>query len=157
MSTYAKRWIGGLVLILALLCITPLVVGWRVQCVMSSMVKQPSSPSEFALFDGLNLTPEQKEKIQILEKDYEKQTTIFCQNHCSARMKIAEVLKSKQPDIQTLSKIQNEVSSAYSASEELTLQHVLRVSEILTPDQRATFLKKYSDHIEATCPLEFVR
>lgn len=155
MSIYAKKWIGGILLLLLVIGLTTLVIGWKMQCVTDSM-KMATPATGISLYQDLKITDAQKEKIQALDKEYQKQTLAYCEHHCSARMKIGKLLESGQPDSQELFRLQREVSDAYASSEEATLKHVMQVSEILTPEQKVLFLKKFGDHVQASCPLEFV-
>lgn len=156
MSTHAKKWIGGIILLLLLLCITPLVIGWKMKCVAASMqMKMPSTGA--SIYQELQLTDVQKKQIQELDKEYQKNMVAFCENHCAARMKVSKLLQSSPSDSQTLNLAQREALDAYSSSEEATLQHILRVSDVLTPGQKEVFLKKFGDQIRVTCPFQFVR
>jgi Spy/CpxP family protein refolding chaperone len=156
MSIYAKKWIGGLILLLLVLAITPCLISWRMKCVATSMqMKMPLTG--VSIYQELQLTKAQKEKIQGLDQEYQKQMTTFCERHCAARMKVSKLLQSPHVDKQSLEAAQFETLDAYSASEKATLQHVLQVSEVLTPDQKNIFLKKFGDQIQVTCPFQFVR
>ena len=155
MNTDAKKWIGGTLLLLLLLCLTSWIMGWKMQSVANS-IKMRIPPTEISIHQNLQLTEAQKAKVQALDQEYQKKTLECCERHCAIRMKIARLLQSGQPDSQELFRLQHEVSDAYAASEEATLKHVMQVSEILSPAQKAIFLKKFGDHIQASCPLEFV-
>jgi len=150
-----KKWIGGILLLIAVVTITPWLVGWKMDQVVNSM-KTTVTPQE-SLFKDLQLSADQQQKIKDLEKDYEQETTKSCGLHCSARSKIAQHLASGKVESTTLMQIEQEVSKAYSDSERATLRHVLQISEVLTPDQRIRFLKRYGERVQATCPMEFVR
>jgi Spy/CpxP family protein refolding chaperone len=156
MSSHAKKWIGGTVLLLLLLCITPLIIGWKMKCIATSMqMKMPTTG--VSIYQELQLTDVQKKQIDELDKEYQKRMVTFCQSHCASRMKVSKLLQSSPSDSQTLKSAQREVLDAYSSSEEATLQHILQVSEVLTPKQKEIFLKKIGDQIQVTCPMQFVR
>jgi Spy/CpxP family protein refolding chaperone len=157
MTSFTKKWIGGIVLLLIVLIATPCFVGWRMEQVAHSMSSKMNQAQTSSLFEGLQLTKDQQDKIQKLEDEYNKVTTKACEQHCSARMKIAQLLQVGTVDSEKLLQIEKDEAQAYSTSEVATLQHVLRISDILTPDQRTVFLKKYGERIQSTCPLEFVR
>jgi len=124
MSNHAKKWIGGILLLLLLLCLTPLIIGWKMQCVANSMeIKMPATG--VSIYQELQLTEAQKKQIDELDKEYQKKMVILCQNHCGARMKVSKLLQTSSSDSQPLKSAQREVTDAYSSSEEATLQHIL--------------------------------
>ena len=156
MSTYTKKWVGGILLILLLLGITPLLIGWQMKSVATSMaMKIPSSG--ISLYKELQLTDAQKKQVEGLDKEYQNRMMQLCGEHCAAKMKVSKLLQSPQTDKTAVQIAQREAMEAYSASENETLQHILRVSETLTPAQKELFLKKFGEEIQRTCPFQFIK
>ncbi len=158
LTSLAKKWIAGVLMLMLLVRLTSLFIGWRMQNLATVMSEQmlASSPAT-SLYQDLQLTDAQKKQIQALEKQYQSEVKVFCERHCSARMKIAELLKSGEPAMEKILPLQREVCDAYSGSEEATLRHVVRVSEALNPQQKAAFLKKFATSITVSCPMQFVQ
>lgn len=153
-----KHWLGGLILLAALFVAFSSVIGWRMQRVATVMTQQVNPPvAGAALKLELRLTQEQEGRIRELDRKYQMEVQAFCERHCSAKMRIGEILKSGRTDDPALLQLGREVGEAYAGSEEATLQHVAAVCSILNPEQKAAFLKKVAGGISATCPTEFVR
>jgi len=158
LTSLSKKWITGTLMLLLLVGLTLMFIGWRMQNLATMMSEQmlASSPAT-SMYQDLQLTDAQKKQIQALEKQYQSEVRVFCERHCSTRMKIAELLKSGEPNMEKLLPLQREVCEAYSGSEEATLRHVVHVSEALNPQQKAAFLKKFATSITVTCPMQFVQ
>jgi len=154
----AKHWISGAVLLLVLLLAFPWLIAWRMQTAATAMSRQMTSPlASISILEELALTADQKKQIQQLEDSYRSEMRKFCGQHCSARMKIGEMLQSGKVDSKDLPSWGKEAGNAYSGAEQATIQHLVRVCEVLSPGQKEILLKKVADHIAATCPKEFMQ
>jgi Spy/CpxP family protein refolding chaperone len=157
MNINFKKWITGSILLIALVGITPWIVGWRMQCV-AQRISHDMSPLATASTDSeLKLTPTQKEQIAKLEEKYTHAMRAYCTQHCSAKLKIGQALEKDPLDQGALLLLGKQVGDAYSASEQDTLKLTYEISQILTPEQKTVFLKKISQRISASCPKEFIQ
>ena len=158
MISYLKKWIGGITALILFTATVFLLMGWRMHSMTMAMSQQVSSPLYGAsVYQKLQLTDDQKKEIQTLEKEYQKKVSIFCGRHCSARLKIGQLLQAGETDEKSLLPLAQEVGSAYAECENLTLQHVAKICALLNPQQKTVFLKGVSDHIAATCPKQFMQ
>jgi len=100
MSTLTQRnkhWISGAILLLLLLLACPWLIAWKMQSTATAMSRQMTSPlGSISMQKDLDLTAEQKRKIQHLEDQYRSELRNLCGQHCSARMKIGELLQAQQ-------------------------------------------------------------
>ncbi len=158
MKSKTKQWLGGTLFLLLIGVSCLALLGWKARDLTDRMAQSmPTSMKSEALFADLQLSKEQKSKIEALETNYHQNVKECCQRHCSARMKIAHMFQAGATDAAAMSALQREMSEAQHATDELTMQHILAVSQLLTPEQRAQFLKKFGDAVAATCPLEFLQ
>jgi len=130
-----------------------LLMGWRAQSLASGM----TSPKSESLYGDLQLAPAEKEQVQALEKSYHQKVQSWCERHCAARLKIAEMFQSGRVDSTALASFQEEMSAAQRGADEATLQQLLAVSRVLTPEHRAIVLKRFGDSMAASCPLKWIQ
>lgn len=153
-----RHWIGSFMLIAILVIVTPSLVAWRLQSVTASMTQRFASPlASVSTHEDLKLSDAQKTQIAQLEREYRDELREQCSRHCSARMKIGTGLQHGQIDEGQLMKQGREAGEAYARAEEITVAHMIRVCDVLNPEQQKILLKKIGDHIAATCPGEFLQ
>ena len=158
MTSSNKKWISGILVLMLFAVAVFLLMGWRMQAITTAMSQQITSPLYgTSVYQKLQLTDDQKNQIQALEKEYQKKISVYCGRHCSARLKIGQLLQAGQTDEKSLLPFAKEVGDAYAECENLTLQHVSQICSLLNPQQKAAFLKEVSDHIAATCPKQFMQ
>jgi Spy/CpxP family protein refolding chaperone len=156
MTLFTKKWIGGLLTLALLFAAAFLLIGWRMQDVASDMSEKVAPSSSLSLFEELKLSDVQKKQVRALEEQYQSEVAKCCKEHCSARDQIARRLEANAP-LEEILGLQKQVSHAYSSSEEATLRHVMRVCEILTPEQKKVFLQKFATSISVHCPMKWVQ
>ena len=153
-----RKWFAGSLILIGLILLTPWLIGWRMQTAARKITQQMSAPlAKISLEKDLHLTQEQISKITSLEKSYADEMSLHCERHCSARLKIGKILEQNPSDLSSLQPLGTEVGEAYANAEQATMQHIARVCEILTPEQKARFLKKIAGNIAATCPDPFIK
>lgn len=158
LNNNARKWITGSFILVCLLLLTPWLIGWRMQTVSRQISQDMSAPlAKVSLDRELNLTEDQKSQIISLETSYGIVMSGCCERHCTARMKIGKLLEENPGDLSSLNDLGKEVGEAYSNAEQATMQHVIRICEILTPEQKTVFLNKIGKNISATCPEPFVK
>jgi hypothetical protein len=154
----ARKWITGSLILIGLLVAAPWLIGWRMESVTRQITQEMSTPLvKVSLDKELGLSPDQITKIAELESSYTEWMSQCCERHCTARMKIGKLLEENPGDLSSLNGLGKEVGEAYANAESATMEHVIRVCEILTPEQKAIFLKKIGRNISATCPASFVK
>jgi len=87
----------------------------------------------------LRLTPEQTAQINKLAEDYRAAVNASCAKHCDARFGLSEVLGQPTVDLPAAEAAVSQMCAAANEVEHATLQHILRVREVLTPDQRVRY------------------
>jgi Spy/CpxP family protein refolding chaperone len=152
-----RKWITGSLILIGLLVVAPWLIGWRMESVTRQITQEMATPLAKVSFDKeLKLNADQIAKITDLESSYTEWMSQCCARHCTARMKIGKLLEENPGDLSSLNELGKEVGEAYANAEKATMEHVIRVCEILTPEQKAIFLKKIGRNIAATCPAPFV-
>ena len=155
LNAASKKWIGGAVALGLLLALGLWLLPWKMRHVSREIARQFDGPVATASQD-LQLRPEQRRQIEALEQTYRATLRDLCQRHCAARMQIGETLRGGRGDPETLRRLSREAGAAYSATEEATLEHILRVAQVLDAGaQRQAFQNKVAAAITATCPMEF--
>jgi Spy/CpxP family protein refolding chaperone len=95
----------------------------------------------------LKLTAAQSTQLAQLEADYQKRIGECCADHCAARADLAESLAdpAKAADCST------RMCDAQNDSEKATLNHILRVLTLLTPDQQTHYTALVQQQLTGAC------
>jgi len=87
----------------------------------------------------LKLSPEQSAQVVTLAADYRAAVNQSCAKHCDARFTLSEELAKTEVDLPAAEAAVGKMCAAANAVERTTLEHILRVREVLTPDQRTRY------------------
>jgi len=101
----------------------------------------------------LKLTEAQTTKIEELDKDFRTRIEGCCAKHCSARFTLSEELAKPQVDLANTAKCVDRMAAAQAESERVTLDHILRVRAVLTPDQQKRYALLVSQQVCTACPM----
>ncbi|MCG3150128.1 MAG: hypothetical protein PCFJNLEI_03606 [Verrucomicrobiae bacterium] len=85
------------------------------------------------------LTPEQTATIAKLTDEYRTAVNTSCAKHCDARFNLSEELAKPTVNLPAAEEAVGKMCAAANAVEQATLQHILKVREILTPEQRTRY------------------
>jgi Spy/CpxP family protein refolding chaperone len=87
----------------------------------------------------LNLTAEQSALVRAAGNDYASRVKAACGSHCLARCQLAAALTRPEGGDAEARQLVGRMNEAAAANDTATLDHILRVRAILTPEQRARF------------------
>ena len=101
----------------------------------------------------LNLTDAQGTAIDKLNQEFRAKVNHCCDTHCDARFALGQELAKPQFDLTRANACVDRMVAAQAESERATLDHILRVRAMLTPDQQQQYAALVSQQICAVGPL----
>ncbi|MGD0057880.1 MAG: Spy/CpxP family protein refolding chaperone [Verrucomicrobiia bacterium] len=101
----------------------------------------------------LNLTDAQSAAIDKLNQEFRAKVDHCCDTHCDARFALGRELAKPQFDLTRANACVDRMAAAQVESERATLDHILRVRAVLTPDQQQQYAALVSQQICAAGPL----
>ncbi|MGD1018098.1 MAG: Spy/CpxP family protein refolding chaperone [Verrucomicrobiia bacterium] len=101
----------------------------------------------------LNLTDAQSIAIDKLNQEFRAKVDHCCDAHCDARFALGKELANPQVDLTRANACVDRMAAAQADSERATLDHILRVRALLTPDQQQRYAALVSQQICAAGPL----
>lgn len=104
-----------------------------------------------ALEQLLKLTPPQTEQFRALAKEFEAKAGGACDRHCAARCDLAKKLFRDNAPSDELTKCVEEMSAAYAEQERATLEHLVKLRALLTPEQARVLDQKFAACVCETC------
>ncbi|MGA2604063.1 MAG: Spy/CpxP family protein refolding chaperone [Verrucomicrobiia bacterium] len=100
----------------------------------------------------LKLTDAQSAAIDRLNQEFRAQVDHCCDTHCDARFALGQELAKPQVDLTKANACLDRMAAAQVDSERATLNHVLRVRAVLTPDQQPRYAALVSQQVCAAGP-----
>ena len=97
----------------------------------------------------LKLTDGQAADIAKLEAEFSKTMESCCEKHCAARFELSQSMTDPAKARACVEKM----CAAQNESERATLEHILRVRNVLTPAQQQQYAKLVSQQVCTACPL----
>ena len=122
-------------------------------------VRRATTPAAIDLNDTgwlkreLKLTDAQVAEIGKLDQEFGAKIDGCCEKHCSARFALSEELAKPQVDLAKTAACVDRMTAAQSDSEHATLDHILRVRALLTPDQQKRYAALVSEQVCTACPM----
>jgi len=101
----------------------------------------------------LNLTDTQSATIDKLNQEFCAKVDHCCDLHCDARFALGQEIAKPQFDLSRANACVDRMAAAQADSERATLDHILRVRAVLTPDQQQRYAALVSQQICAAGPL----
>ena len=102
---------------------------------------------------ALKLTDAQSANIEKLDKEFSARVEHCCETHCRARFTLSEELAKRQVDLAKAAACVDRMAAAQSESEHVTLDHILRVRAVLSPEQQQRYAALVSKQVCTACPL----
>jgi Spy/CpxP family protein refolding chaperone len=100
----------------------------------------------------LKLTDAQSAEIDKLNKEFRAKVDHCCDTHCDARFALGQELAKPQVDLSKANACVDRMAAAQVDSERATLDHILRVRAVLTPDQQPRYAALVSQQVCAAGP-----
>lgn len=100
----------------------------------------------------LGLNASQETALREIEKEYNAQLVALCEVHCAARNELATQLLRADWNATVEEELLTEMGRAQLQTDAVTLEHIRRVSRVLTPAQRARYQQYVSERMHAACP-----
>jgi Spy/CpxP family protein refolding chaperone len=101
----------------------------------------------------LKLTDSQCVEIAKLDKEFQAKVEHCCEMHCGARFTLSEELAKPQVDLAKANLYVDRMAAAQADSERATLDHILRVRALLTPEQQQHYAALVSKQVCTACPM----
>ncbi len=101
----------------------------------------------------LNLTVAQSAEVGKLEKDFSARIENCCEKHCDARLTLSQELAKSPVDLARANACVDLMTAAQADSEHATLDHILRIRALLTPEQQQRYAKLVSQQVCSACPM----
>jgi Spy/CpxP family protein refolding chaperone len=100
----------------------------------------------------LQLSPDQMAKIRGIEGEYLAVIADCCEKHCGARYDLSEELAKEPVDLPKATGHVEAMSAAQARAEKATLDHILKVREILSSPQRTLYAQLVNQQVCTACP-----
>ncbi len=97
-----------------------------------------------AIEKTLSLTPQQTEQVRALAKEFQQRAQSACDKHCDARCEIARKLFKEDASPAAVQKYVDEMCAAYAEQERATMDHLVKLRALLTPEQAAQLNKQFA-------------
>jgi Spy/CpxP family protein refolding chaperone len=149
-----KKTLSALaILTLAVVAVAFGVARWSVRRAIATEQPSISLNDTGWLKRELKLTDDQTAKVENLDKEFRTRIEDCCAKHCSARFALREELAKSQVDLANTAKCVDRMAAAQSESERVTLDHILRVRAVLTPEQQKRYAALVSQQVCTACPM----
>ena len=99
----------------------------------------------------LSLTPEQRQAVDVADKQFLARKEESCRILCAKRAQMIQVLKQMEPDRAMLIQLAEEIGQEQIALEKATLDHLLAVGGQLDPKQRERLMASVSEELRTAC------
>jgi Spy/CpxP family protein refolding chaperone len=104
-----------------------------------------------AIEKSLDLTAQQSEQVRALSKEFKERAESACDKHCEARCTIARKLFQENAAPVDVQKHVDAMCAAYAEQERATMDHLLKLRAILTPEQTKKLNEKLAACICEKC------
>jgi Spy/CpxP family protein refolding chaperone len=145
--------------LMALAALTLLVAGisfgvarWSVRRADGKMVMNLNDAAW--LRHELGLTDAQSAEVDKLEKEFNARMQDSCDKHCGARFALGDELAKSTLDVIKARACVDRMVAAQADSERATLDHILAVRALLTPEQQQRYAKLVSQQVCYACPIK---
>jgi Spy/CpxP family protein refolding chaperone len=101
----------------------------------------------------LGLTRAQAAELKTIEGGFRDTIESTCASHCRARFELAEELAKPQVDRAHAAACVDRMCAAQAESERATLEHILKVRAVLTPEQQQRYARLINEQMCSACPL----
>ncbi len=99
----------------------------------------------------LGLSEAQAAQVGALGAELEVRVKEGCDAHCAARCRLAHALQKEQTTPEELQQLVHRMCTSQQENDLATLEHILKVREILTPEQRRNFAASLGACLCASC------
>lgn len=154
MSDFGRHWIGGIVLLTVFVGVCIWATNWRTERMIASAYESCGTPDAIRM-EELGLTQSQKDAIRSLEKSYRAKVVDLCGKHCGEKMKLAKLLTASPRDDNAIAAASENAARIEAETERLTTQHILSMARAMNEKQAEVFLRKFSEEVVKTCPIQF--
>jgi len=100
----------------------------------------------------LELSASQVETLHALEEEYGTELIALCGDHCAARSQLAAQLLGADWSADTELALLETMGRTQVRTDVMTLEHIRRVHQVLTPAQQATYERHVSACLATACP-----
>jgi Spy/CpxP family protein refolding chaperone len=147
-----KTFLALAVLALLVTAVSFGVARWSVHCAMATPVVKLNDTAW--LKHELNLTDAQTAEVGKLEQDFNTRIGNCCDKHCDARLALSKELEKSAVDLTKVNACVDQMTAAQAESEHATLDHILSIRALLTPEQQQRYAKLVSQQVCNACPID---
>jgi Spy/CpxP family protein refolding chaperone len=146
-----KKWLWIPVVTLVLTSAAAFVVAYHLR---SRQVCTPVAPLQNValLQKELHLTDAQATEIKTLTTGLSKKMDACCEAHCAARFELSKQLALPVADTNKAAHCVAQMCDAQNDGERATLDYLLKVRALLTPDQQKRYATLLNEQL-CTCPM----
>jgi Spy/CpxP family protein refolding chaperone len=105
---------------------------------LNNMFLQGEKPVRGYL-DMIDLTDEQKQKVEEIRKDFLPKVTYMRQELRGKRLQLNDLIFASKPDLKAIDDKTREIAGLQSEVEKKVVDHILQEKELLNPEQRRQF------------------
>jgi Spy/CpxP family protein refolding chaperone len=128
------------------------VARWSVHCAMTAPTVNLNDTAW--LKHELNLTDAQIAEVGKLDRDFNTKIGNCCDKHCDARLALSKELEKSTIDLPKVNACVDQMTAAQAESEHATLNHILGIRALLTPEQQQHYAKLVSQQVCNSCPID---
>ena len=110
-----------------------------------------SSRRSAAFTDRLSLTPDQRQAIAPLEKQFIARKEASCAVLCAKRAQLIQLLRNADSDRAAMAQLTEEIGREQTALEKATLDYLVAVGGHLEPAQRERLVASGSEELRTAC------
>lgn len=103
------------------------------------------------LVSSLGLSEAQAAELEQLNQTYAKQVGAACDTHCAARCQLSQALRKDTLSREEARAVVERMCASQQQNEMATLDHILGIRNVLTPEQRLAFANTIGDCLCSTC------
>lgn len=123
----------------------------------ASKVKERMEARKQEMFKELNLTEDQKQKLEENRKKHKDDAQALRNNMKELRTAMRQELEKESLDMAKINQIQGQMKEAHAQMMDSRLQGILEVRGVLTPEQFKKFSAKMHEHKERSMKMRWDR
>ncbi len=148
-----KRALPALLVVMLVTASISFGVAYWLRCRACATPVGPAVHDAGWLTRELSLTEAQAGQVRALETEFRAVLGKVCEQHCSARADLAAALTQPKVDSAAAQACVERMCAAEADSERATLDHILKVRAVLSPEQQTRYSAAIQAQLQGTCPM----
>jgi Spy/CpxP family protein refolding chaperone len=118
----------------------------------SSSIASKPAPSCPFLYQELNLTTEQLNKVEPARDRFHGRLSEIGGDIKTRQLRLVDLLAAPEPDRKGVEDVQQEIKTLQQTMQDTIISHILEQARVFTPEQRIRFFELMKDRIEHSQP-----